>query len=244
MFYYLLIIYMNFKKLFSLFNDIRFLSIFLVLVFLVSTLVIFPFNVVEKPYVEGMTSEGAVTEEPPVLEDQPVSDVSGNFDVATFNQEFIQATTNPINEEEKKAATEEQVQAVCPPECEECKTNGDVQCLQHNPACVNCQLNVSDLKNLKTTEMGNVPNVSATPNITIINQSREPPNPYSSLESWNMSKNKYLAMERPSGSDHNFGSTTIPSTTTTTPIVGASSEVTPQSSVPINNNTQQEVNNL
>ena len=59
-----------------------------------------------------------------------------------------------------------------------------------------------------------------------------------------MSKNKHLAMERQSGSDHNFGSTTIPSTTTTTPIVGSASEVTPQSSVPVNNNTQQEVNNL
>jgi hypothetical protein len=242
MFYYLLIIYMNFKKLFSLFNDIRFLSVFLVLVFLVSTLVIFPFKNVVKPYVEGMTNEGVVTEEP------PVSDVSGNFDVDTFNQEFIQATTDPINNEEETAATneeetaatEEQVQAVCPPECEECKTNGDIQCLQHNPACVNCQLNAGDLKNLKTSEMGNVPN------ITIINQSREPnpPNPYSSLESWNMSKNKNLAMERPSGSDHNFGSTTIPSSTTTTPIVGSASEVTPQSSVPVNNNTQQEVNNL
>lgn len=229
---------MNFKKLFSLFNDIRFLSVFLVLVFLVSTLVIFPFNGVVKPYVEGMTNEGVVTEEP------PVSDESSNFDVDTFNQEFIQATTNPINKEEEKAATEEQVQAVCPPECEECKTNGDVQCLQHNPACVNCQLNVGDLKNLKTSEMGNVPTAPAMPNITIINQSREPPNPYSSLESWNMSKNKNLAMERPSGSDHNFGSTTIPSSTTTTPIVGSASEVTPQSSVPVNNNTQQEVNNL
>lgn len=229
---------MNFNKLFSLFNDIRFLSVFLVLVFLVSTLVIFPFNGVVKPYVEGMTNEGVVTEEP------PVSDESSNFDVDTFNDEFIKATTIPINNEEEKVAIEEKVQAVCPPECEECKTNGDVQCLQNNPACVNCQLNVGDLKNLKTSEMGNVPNVSATPNITIINQSREPPNPYSSLESWNMSKNKNLAMERPSGSDHNFGSTTIPSSTTTTPIVGSASEVTPQSSVPVNNNTQQEVNNL
>ena len=58
MFYYLLIIYMNFKKLFSLFNDIRFLSVFLVLVFLVSTLVIFPFNDVVKPYAEGMENQG------------------------------------------------------------------------------------------------------------------------------------------------------------------------------------------
>ena len=230
---------MNFKKLFSLFNDIRFLSVFLVLVFLVSTLVIFPFNGVVKPYVEGMENQGETNQ----VSNEETNE-SSNFDVDTFNDEFIKATTIPINKEEETAATEEQVQAVCTPECEECKTNGDIQCLQHNPACVNCQLNAGDLKNLKTTEMGNVPNVSATPNITIINQSREPPNPYSSLESWNMSKNKYLAMERPSGSDHNFGSTTIPSSTTTTPIVGSSSEVTPQSSVPVNNNTQQEVNNL
>ena len=239
MFYYLLIIYMNFKKLFSLFNDIRFLSVFLVLVFLVSTLVIFPFNGVVKPYTEGMENQGETNE---VINEE--TNESSNFDVDTFNDEFIKATTIPINKEEEKAAIEEKVQAVCPPECEECKTNGDIQCLQNNPACVNCQLNVGDLKNLNTSEMGNVPTAPVVPNITIINQSREPPNPYSSLESWNMSKNKYLAMERPSGSDHNFGSTTIPSSTTTTPIVGSSSEVTPQSSVPVNNNTQQEVNNL
>ena len=239
MFYYLLIIYMNFKKLFSLFNDIRFLSVFLVLVFLVSTLVIFPFNDVVKPYAEGMENQGETNQ----VSNEETNE-SSNFDVDTFNDEFIKATTIPINKEEEKVAIEEKVQAVCPPECEECKTSGDIQCLQNNPACVNCQLNVGDLKNLKTSEMGNVPTAPVVPNITIINQSREPPNPYSSLESWNMSKNKYLAMERPSGSDHNFGSTTIPSSTTTTPIVGSSSEVTPQSSVPVNNNTQQEVNNL
>ena len=230
---------MNFKKLFSLFNDIRFLSVFLVLVFLVSTLVIFPFNDVVKPYAEGMENQGETNE----VSNEETNE-SSNFDVDTFNDEFIKATTIPINKEEEKAEIEEKIQAVCPPECEECKTNGDIQCLQNNPACVNCQLNVGDLKNLKTSEMGNVPTAPVVPNITIINQSREPPNPYSSLESWNMSKNKYLAMERPSGSDHNFGSTTIPSSTTTTPIVGSSSEVTPQSSVPVNNNTQQEVNNL
>ena len=230
---------MNFRKLFSLFNDIRFLSVFLVLVFLVSTLVIFPFNDVVKPYAEGMENQGETNQ----VSNEETNE-SSNFDVDTFNDEFIKATTIPINKEEENAAIEEKVQAVCPPECEECKTNGDIQCLQNNPACVNCQLNVGDLKNLKTSEMGNVPTAPVVPNITIINQSREPPNPYSSLESWNMSKNKYLAMERPSGSDHNFGSTTIPSSTTTTPIVGSSSEVTPQSSVPVNNNTQQEVNNL
>ena len=257
MFYYLLIIYMNFKKLFSLFNDIRFLSVFLVLVFLVSTLVIFPFNDVVKPYAEGMENQGETNQ---VSNEE--TDKSSNFDVDTFNDEFIKATTIPINKEEEKvaleekAAIEEKVQAVCPPECEECKTNGDIQCLQNNPACVNCQLNVGDLNNLKTSEMGNVPN------ITIINQIGEAdqtpdadqaPDAFNALESWNMStsKNKYLAMERPSGSDHNFGSTTIPSSntntntnTTTTSIVGSASEVTPQSSVPVNNNTQQEVNNL
>ena len=98
MFYYLLIIYVNFKKLFSLFNDIRFLSIFLVLVFLVSTLVIFPFNGLVKPYTEGMENQGETNQ----VSNEETNE-SSNFDVDTFNDEFVKATTIPINKEETEA---------------------------------------------------------------------------------------------------------------------------------------------
>jgi hypothetical protein len=155
-------------------------------------------------------------------------------------------STNTEPTEAEKRAQEEvingKLSTICPEECNESCPNADLKCLQSmHPRCVNCEakMKVGDHK-----IVGNIgehkhelPAVNITINTGNDNGvSSSAPTPFSSLESYNISKKGQMTSDNASATNNMFGSKQISGNL-------ISNDVTPQASASQMNGAQTEMDN-